>query len=404
MLAWYQKNRKHMAFFYGVIYMVSCYLMLLSYIPTEITVAGDAADWTVDAPVTIEASHQKQVLATDKASDAKGTMQTYQCKLFGVIPIASIQATKAEEQSVTAVGQPVGIYLKMKHVYVVGIKELTDQEGNTVNPCNYILQEGDYIVAVDGSEITSKEQLQRKIEQCSGASLVLTVQRNEQTMDVQVQPVQTTDGFYKLGVWVKDDIAGVGTLTYMKEDGTYGALGHGISDSSTGDLLRMGHGCLYETDIMGVTPSSIGSPGEITGLISYGNSTRLGDVKRNTSVGIFGELNSVAMASFQGQEYPIAYKQEIQRDSATILFGEEGQVASYQIMIDQIDYDPKEANKSFVFHVTEKSLIDQMGGIVQGMSGSPIIQNGKLIGAVTHVFVNDPTKGYGIFIESMLEP
>lgn len=164
----------------------------------------------------------------------------------------------------------------------------------------------------------------------------------------------------------------------------------------------MKEGYLYETSITGITPSSIGSPGEISGLIHYGSAARLGEITRNSNVGIYGKMNGTAKTAYAGNSYAVAYKQEIKREGATILFGEGDAVEAYQIMIDQIDYEPKEKNKSFVFHVTDEKLIDQMGGIVQGMSGSPIIQEGRIIGAVTHVFINDPTKGYGIFIEEML--
>ena len=137
-------------------------------------------------------------------------------------------------------------------------------------------------------------------------------------------------------------------------------------------------------------------------MIRYGDATRLGEITKNSPVGIFGTMTGTQTLDLQGKTYPIAYKQEIKREDATILFGEEEAVTAYQIVIDQIHYEPKEKNKSFVFHVTDPKLHDTMGGIVQGMSGSPIIQDGKLIGAVTHVFINDPTKGYGIFIEEML--
>lgn len=401
MLRWYRKNRKKMALLYGAIYLTSCYFMLLSYIPREITLSPNEERIALAAPVQVEPLYEKSVTEAGKSKTANGTVKKFRCKLFGVIPVGQIEATVREEERVGAVGSPVGIYMKMKNVYVAGCKELADAQGNVVNPAQYVVKEGDYIVRVDGVEITDKEQLQKKVSESEGKPMVFTLLRNREYIDVKLQPVRTDGGVYKLGIWVKDDMAGVGTLTYVTEDGDYGALGHGISESGSGDLLLLDYGYLYRTSITKVTPSSVGTPGEITGMISYSGGNRLGNVGVNSGVGIFGELTENASGKLYQRIYPIGYKQEIQRDAATMLFGAEGDVYAYQIMIDRIDYHPKEKNKSFVFHVTEPSLIEKTGGIVQGMSGSPIIQNGKLIGAVTHVFVNDPTKGYGIFIEDM---
>ena len=222
-------------------------------------------------------------------------------------------------------------------------------------------------------------------------------------MDVRITPAMTEAGEYKLGLWVKDDTAGVGTITYIDDDGRYGALGHGISNTGTESLLMMDRGYLYHASITRITPSSVGAPGEITGLISYGKNSQYGSVATNSNVGIFGNITATGDASLKRQSYMVGRKQDMKRDVATMLFGMEGQVKAYQIFIDQIDYSAKEKNKSFVFHITEPGLIEQTGGIVQGMSGSPIIQDGKIVGAITHVFINDPTKGYGIFIEDMLE-
>lgn len=402
MLAWYQKNRKKTAVVYGIVYVISCYVILLSYIPKEVTVAHADDEICIAAPVTVTQAYDKQSVAAEHASAAKGGTKDYVCKLFGVIPIASVHATVAEEQMVNAVGQPVGIYMKTKGVYVAGIKELVTSTGEKCSPCAYVLQEGDYITAVNGMALENKEQLQEQVQQAEENAMVLSVVRNKESMELRVVPKETEDGSYKLGIWVKDDVAGVGTLTYIKEDGSFGALGHGISAASGSDVLALKDGYLYETCITQITPSSIGSPGEISGVIRYGDATRLGEITKNSPVGIFGTMTGTQTSDLQGKTYPIAYKQEIKREDATILFGEEEAVTAYQIVIDQIHYEPKEKNKSFVFHVTDPKLHDAMGGIVQGMSGSPIIQDGKLIGAVTHVFINDPTKGYGIFIEEML--
>ncbi|MDD6194692.1 MAG: SpoIVB peptidase S55 domain-containing protein [Lachnospiraceae bacterium] len=402
-MEWYQEHRKLVAISYGVVYVIACYLMLLSYIPGEVNIERNAGEIKLAAPVTVEPIHDENVLAVGQNKGAVGTTQRLQCKLFGVIPVGSIEATVTEEQKVDAVGSPVGIYLKMQNVYVAGTKELRDAKGDTANPGAYIVKEGDYIVGVNGGSIQTKEQLQCRVEESQGEPLVLTLLRKNEYMDVRIQPVLTEGGDYKLGLWVKDDTAGVGTITYIDEDGRYGALGHGISNTGTENLILMERGYLYHASITSVTPSSVGSPGEITGLITYGENSRYGNVATNSNVGIFGNITATAEAALNRRTYSVGRKQDMKREEAIMLFGTEGQVKSYQIAIDQIDLNPKEKNKAFVFHVTEPALIEQTGGIVQGMSGSPIIQEGKIVGAVTHVFINDPTKGYGIFIEDMLD-
>ncbi len=403
MFQWYVKHRKGVAKCYALIYLIACYLMLLPYVPEEISVSSGAEEIRLDAPVTVEAVHPSGVLETERESGAVGERKKLQCKLFGILPVATISATTVADSRVEAIGQPVGIYVKMRHVYVVGNKEISDMQGTLSNPTAYILREGDYITAVNGTPIDTKEELQEAVMASGGEPVELRVCRDGEEMQVEVSPVETKEREYKLGLWVKDDMAGVGTMTYIDRDGNFGALGHGISDSATHKLLDMEQGYLYPADITEITPSSMGSPGELTGLIAYGASMRLGTVEENCEEGVFGKVTGTADQAFEKRIYPIGYKQEIRRDTAAILFGQEAQVESYQIMIDRIDYSPKEKNKAFVFHVTDQKLIEKTGGIVQGMSGSPIIQNGKIIGAVTHVFVNDPTKGYGIFIESMLE-
>lgn len=402
-MKWYQRHRKGVAIAYGITYVITCYMMLLSYIPREINVEQSGKEISLAAPVTVEPVYDRYVLDVGQKKGAVGSIQRLQCKLFGVIPVGSIEATVTEEQMLDAIGSPVGIYMKMQNVYVAGTKELRDAKGDRVNPGAYIVKEGDYIVKVNGQTLETKEQLQCLVKESGGESMVLTLLRKNEYMDVRITPAMTEAGEYKLGLWVKDDTAGVGTITYIDDDGRYGALGHGISNTGTESLLMMDRGYLYHASITRITPSSVGAPGEITGLISYGKNSQYGSVATNSNVGIFGNITATGDASLKRQSYMVGRKQDMKRDVATMLFGMEGQVKAYQIFIDQIDYSAKEKNKSFVFHITEPGLIEQTGGIVQGMSGSPIIQDGKIVGAITHVFINDPTKGYGIFIEDMLE-
>ncbi len=227
--------------------------------------------------------------------------------------------------------------------------------------------------------------------------------RNGEYIEILAEPVKSSEDKYMLGIWVRDDLAGIGTLTYYTKDGEFGALGHPVSDGDTGEIVKMEKGELYETNIIGIKKGETGSPGELSGIIDYGKGHKLGTIHDNTGIGIYGVLDGNLDSMPVANSYEVAYKQEIQLGEATILSGFTGEVESYEIKIESLDYSGREENKGILFEVTDPELLELTGGIVQGMSGSPIIQNGKIIGAVTHVLVSDPTSGYGIFIESMLE-
>ena len=194
-------------------------------------------------------------------------------------------------------------------------------------------------------------------------------------------------------------------IAFYDKDGNFGALGHGIGDGETGELLRISKGNLYRADIFGIKKGKRGEPGELQGMVYYGTSDRLGTVDCNTDIGIYGTLNDAAYENYckTDERYLVGYKQDVQTGDAVILSDASGQPCVYHIVIDSMDYSPADRNKGLRFHVDDKNLLELTGGIVQGLSGSPIIQNGKIVGGVTHVLVNDPTRGYGIFVEEMLE-
>ena len=221
-------------------------------------------------------------------------------------------------------------------------------------------------------------------------------------MEVSVSPAVTQDGKSKLGVWVRSDTQGIGTMTYIDLNGRFGALGHGISDTDTGEVVEISEGNLYDTQIVGVEKGAVGSPGVMSGVIYYGPGTLLGDVNANTEQGIFGTVNEKFMRDVTAESMEVGFKQDVKKGKASIRSGVSGEIKDYQIEILKVDYSNSHSNKSLVIQVTDPELLELTGGIVQGMSGSPIMQDGKIIGAVTHVFVNDPTKGYGIFVEDML--
>ncbi len=323
------------------------------------------------------------------------------CRLFGLFHIKEVAVEVIEKEQVVPCGIPVGIYVKTNGILIIGTGTVTGNDGMNYEPAENLVKSGDYVKTVDDQVVESKEDLIGKINQCQGKSVILGVLRGEEYIQLKLQPVQTAENEYKLGIWVRDDLAGVGTLTFYNEEGDYGALGHPVSDLDTGTKVNMGEGTLYEAEVAGITKGEKGNPGEIAGVITYLDQYRLGTVEENTNAGIYGNLERVPDTVGKSPYYPIGLKQDIEKGEAVIISTVSGERKEYSIVITDVDYNSE--NKGILFQVTDGELLNLTGGIVQGMSGSPIIQNGKVIGAVTHVFVQDASKGYGIFIENMLQ-
>ena len=324
-------------------------------------------------------------------------------KLFGIFEMKDIQVDVVEDMYAVPCGMPVGIYLKSDGIMVIGTGEIVNEAGNVVEPAYGILKSGDYIEKVNGLEMEDKDDLVEAVNACNGEAVHLEVRRNGELLKIDLDPVQAEDGTYKLGAWVRDDTQGIGTVTYVDMNGTFGALGHGISDSDTGRLVDTKEGELYETKILGIEKGEAGSPGVMSGVIYYGNGTKLGDVTVNSDEGIFGTVNKKFMSTISSEAIPIGFRQDVKKGNAVIRCNVSGEVKDYDIEIQRVDHADVQKNKGMTIKVVDEELLALTGGIVQGMSGSPIIQDGKLVGAVTHVLVNDPTRGYGIFIENMLE-
>ncbi len=323
-------------------------------------------------------------------------------KLFGRFPFKEIQVDVVDTHYAIPCGVPVGIYLRSKGVLVIGTGRIRCQDGEEVEPAYGVLQSGDYIEAINGEPLRDKEALISNLNHSGGQEAVLRVRRDGQELEIRMNPVQAMDGNYKLGAWVRDDTQGIGTLTYVDTNGNFGALGHGISDSDTGEVVEIQEGALYETEIMGIEKGSAGNPGVMAGVIYYGPGSSLGVIEANTKVGIFGKVNDRLKKSLGGEAVEIGYRQNVRKGQAWIRSDVSGELRDYEIEIQRVDLNPIQENKSLVLRVVDEELLRLTGGIVQGMSGSPILQDGKLVGAVTHVFVQDSTRGYGIFVEDML--
>lgn len=324
------------------------------------------------------------------------------CRLLGIIPFKDIKVIPADSSSVFVSGNTVGIYMETEGVLIIDTGEILSEEGKAQEPARNIVKPGDYIVAFNSQKITSKKDLMEDLSVLDGGNVTLDVIRNGETVAVSMTPVKDADGKYKLGIWVRDNTQGIGTLTFMDSQGNYGALGHGISDVDTGDILNISKGALYQAEILGIQKGSSGSPGELSGLIRYEPGRIIGSIRTNTKNGIYGSFSGNS-SGLSLKKMEVAYKQELETGTASILCCVDGEVKEYDAEITRIDMNHEDSNKSFVIHVTDPRLLEMTGGIVQGMSGSPVIQDGKFVGAVTHVFVQDSTSGYGIFAETMLE-
>lgn len=330
-------------------------------------------------------------------------------KLFGSIPLKEIQVEAVDSSYAIPCGLPVGIYLKSKGVMVIGTGRIRDEHGAESEPAYGILQSGDYIEAINGDPLRDKEALITSLSHMDGEEALLRIRRDGRELEVSVHPARSEDGTRKLGAWVRDDTQGIGTMTYIDASGRFGALGHGISDSDTGNVVEIEQGALYETEILGIEKGTVGNPGVMAGVIYYGPGTRLGTVTENRETGIFGTVNEQMMKQMSeqvtsSQALKIGHRQDVKKGQAWIRSDVSGQLRDYEIEIQKVDYNPVQKNKSMVLRVVDQELLRLTGGIVQGMSGSPIIQDGKLIGAITHVFVQDSSRGYGIFLETMMEP
>ena len=311
--------------------------------------------------------------------------------LFGVIPLKEVSVRRVERVSLIPGGFVFGVKVFANGVSVAGLRDGELSPAGTAG-----VRVGDVIVAIDGRGVSSAHDVTSAIDASRGAPLLFTLRRGGELVSLSVTPTLSEDGKYKTGMWVKDTASGIGTVTYVDpRTGEFGGLGHGICDPDSGKLVEMKRGCVTGVHIRTVTPGKAGAPGEIRGTLL---SEKKGSLLENTESGVFGVLGDTEGL---GEPLPIALSHEVKAGEATLLCTlEDGVRREYDVCIATIHHT--EGTKCFTVKVTDADLLAKTGGIVQGMSGSPIIQDGKLVGAVTHVMVNDPTTGYGIFIENML--
>lgn len=299
-------------------------------------------------------------------------------------------------------GNVVGIKLQTNGPLVVGFSDIENEEQKPYSPSKESgINLGDVILAINEIEINSSEFLAETLNSLKLDELDVKIERDGKILYKKVKPVKTSDGKNKIGLWVRDSTAGIGTVTFIDpETGLYGALGHPITDVDTGDIIKISKGNIVNSSIVNVKRGEKGNPGELKGVF-INDDIKLGNVKHNTKYGIFGEYS---LENFYGEKLGIALKDEIQEGPAKIISTiDNDEPKMYDVVIEKLLQQDNPSSKSMIIKVVDEELLEKTGGIVQGMSGSPIIQNNKLVGAVTHVLVNKPDTGYGIYIEWMLK-
>lgn len=317
-----------------------------------------------------------------------------------IIPIKQVNVQYASEEKVLPCGTPFGVKIFTQGVLVVGVSDVKSEKGLLSPAKNSGIKKGDVILTVNKKPVNSNEDLFNLVENCSGAVLNFEILRNNLKFNIDVEPVKDLlNGTYKLGAWVRDSSAGIGTLTFHSpQTNIFGGLGHGICDIDTGELLPLSHGDIVRASINGIIKGRKGIPGELKGY--FIETDAIGSLLKNTNYGVYGILNDSIVETMP---VPVVPKQDVKLGPAQIATTIDGIAPKYySINIQDINYSENTPCKNMVIKITDDALLCKTGGIIQGMSGSPIIQDGKLIGAITHVFVNDPTKGYAIFAENMV--
>lgn len=317
-------------------------------------------------------------------------------------------AVKGEEIRISdieviPVGEVIGIKLYTSGVLVVGTAKIDGADGNSYKPYeNTDIKEGDSIIKVAGEYVNSTEELINIVNRNGENPISINYIRNNNENVAEITPVKDQQGYYKLGLWVRDSAAGVGTMTFYNEQTqTFAALGHPITDIDTGDIIQTSSGEIDDVNIISIIKGKEEEPGKLQGVIQQ--DSIIGSIYKNTAYGIYGIVKNQANVNIDyNRRMNVAMRQEINLGEATILSDISGELKEYKIEIQKTYLNNNYDNKSMVIKVTDEELLNRTGGIIQGMSGSPVIQNGKFCGAITHVFVKNPTIGYAVFADRMI--
>ena len=385
-----------------VIFIYVCNITLLP--KNLILLQGEMLDLKTVYGITVGETGKKEILQASSNINKSKVNETGKIEvslnLFGSIPVKQMDVNVIPSIKVIPVGKAIGMKLYTEGVLVVGMSEINGKKPYE----NSGIQEGDAIIEIDNKQIENTNDLIETVNDSNGKTLEVKYKRDTQLITTSIEPAKVDDKEYKLGLWVRDAAAGVGTMTfYEPESKMFAALGHGITDIDTSELITIANGELTTTNILSIVKGQKGTPGEIRGTIE--NAQDIGSIYKNTSFGVYGKLqNTNKIETTTGQEMNVALRNEIRTGKAQILCElENGKTEKYEIEIKKLYLNNNENNKSMVIKITDEKLINKTGGIIPWMSGAPIIQNGKFVGAVTHVLVNDPTVGYGVFADIMIK-
>lgn len=391
-------------------------ILLVSYfytcsmisIPRNIVIMeGENLNLKMATGLSLTSQDQDTVLTAsniNKQKISEAGVEKLRLNLFGNIKIKDVNVDVVPKTKVIPIGTAIGMKLYTKGVLVVGMSQIKDANDEKKRPYeNSGIEQGDTIIAINNNEVSNTNELIEEVNNSNGNAITVKYEKNNETLETSITPVKSGNE-YKLGLWVRDAAAGVGTLTFYEPNtNSFMALGHGISDIDTEKIVDIASGELITASILTIKKGVKGTPGEIRGTIENGNN--IGKIGKNTNLGVYGTVTNKNYLNISGmEEMEVATRSEIQEGKAQIIcqLDNNGR-KTYEIEIEKIYLANNTDNKSMLIKVTDKELLEKTGGIIQGMSGAPVIQNGKFVGAVTNVLVNDPTQGYAIFGDMMIK-
>ena len=384
------------------------YTCAITSIPQNIVIIeGEKLNLKMATGLSLISKNQDTVLTAsniNKQKISEAGVEKLKLSLFGDIKIKDVNVAVVPKTTVIPLGTAIGMKLYTKGVLVVGMSQIQDENNEKKKPYeNSGIEQGDTILAINNNEVSNTDELIKEVNNSNGNEIKIKYVKNNETLETSIKPVKSNNE-YKLGLWVRDAAAGVGTLTfYEPSTNTFMALGHGISDIDTEKIVDISSGELITANILSIKKGVKGTPGEIRGTIE--NGYNIGTINKNTSLGVYGSVTNKNYLDTSGYgEMEVATRSEIQEGKAQIICQlDNSGKKTYEIEIEKIYLANNTDNKSMLIKVTDKELLEKTGGIIQGMSGAPVIQNGKFVGAVTNVLVNDPTQGYAIFADMMIK-
>jgi|LSQX01.3.fsa_nt_gb stage IV sporulation protein B len=387
------------ALFVACSLLYSAIFLLGNSMPEQFSVVS-GYDLKLNKTIQVSTHKAQRMNSTPVANLSPGSSYSASLELFGLFPIKDVTVKVVNATSVVPCGMPFGIKMFTDGVLVVGMSDVDTPDGPK-NPAKAAgMKVGDVLVKIDGKPVNTTEQVAAIIEKAGSKTMTFRIRRNNITFDMRFSCVKSVnENCWKAGLWVRDSSAGIGTMTfYVPGKNVFAGLGHAICDVDTGDVLPLASGEIVSARIYSIVKGISGEPGELRG--GFEGST-IGNLTINGETGVYGLLTKTPMS---GQALQVAMKQQVKTGPAKILTTISGTTPQlYDIKIDQVRYNDSAPTRNMVIVITDEQLLGKTGGIIQGMSGSPIVQDGKLVGAVTHVFVNDPTKGFAIFAENMLK-